>query len=150
MAAWSTFSRCGCCWSRAPPPSPRFGRSEDDIAAIRACAERAEAEIGKPELMPALDAELHERIVLASGNPLLVHLHAATSALGAESRSYTTRLPGVLDDTIAEHGEIVAAIAAGDDEGARLAMETHLRRVRDIALAHAAHAEGSRAVGTGA
>ncbi len=123
---------------------------EDDIAAIRACAERAEAEIGKPELMPALDAELHERIVLASGNPLLVHLHAATSALGAESRSYTTRLPGVLDDTIAEHGEIVAAIAAGDDEGARLAMETHLRRVRDIALAHAAHAEGSRAVGTGA
>jgi DNA-binding FadR family transcriptional regulator len=125
--------------------------SEDDIAAIQDCAERAEAEIGKPELMPALDAELHERIVLASGNPLLEHLHAATSALGVESRSYTTRLPGVLDETIAEHGEIVAAIVAGDEDRARLAMEAHLRRVRYIALAHAAPAGGgSRAVGTGA
>ena len=103
--------------------------SEDDIAAIRACADRAQAEIAKPELMPALDAELHERIVSASGNPLLEHLHAATSALGAESRSYTTRLPGVLDDTIAEHADIVAAIVAGDEEGARLAMEAHLRRI---------------------
>jgi GntR family transcriptional regulator, transcriptional repressor for pyruvate dehydrogenase complex len=125
--------------------------SEDDIAAIRDCAERAEAEIGKPELMRALDTELHERIVLASGNPLLEHLHAATSALGAESRSYTTRLPGVLDETIAEHGEIVAAISAGDEDRARLAMEAHLQRVRDIALAHAAPAGGgSRAVGTSA
>ena len=126
--------------------------SEDDIAAIRDCAARAEAEaVGDAEAMLRLDTELHERIVLASGNPLLEHLHAATSALGVESRSYTTRLPGVLDETIAEHGEIVAAIAAGDEDRARLAMEAHLQRVRDIALAHAAPVGGgSRAVGTSA
>ena len=109
--------------------------SEDDIAAIRDCAERAEAEIGKPELMPALDTELHERIVEASANPLLQHLWAATSALGAESRSYTVRLPGVRPRTITEHRAIVDAIAAGDPGRAQAAMTEHISRIRDAALA---------------
>ena len=69
--------------------------------------------------MLRLDMELHERIVEASGNPLLEHLWAATSALGAESRSYTVRLPGVRPQTITEHRAIVEAIAAGDARGRR-------------------------------
>jgi DNA-binding FadR family transcriptional regulator len=64
--------------------------------------------------MLRLDTELHERIVRASANPLLEHLWAATSALGAESRAYTARLPGILGETIAEHQAIVDAIAMGD------------------------------------
>ena len=84
--------------------------------------------------MLRLDTELHEQIVEASGNPLLQHLWAATSALGAESRSYTVRLPGVRPQTITEHRAIVEAIAARDGAAAQAAMAAHIARIRDKAL----------------
>ena len=84
------------------------------------------------------------RIVRASANPLLEHLWAATTALGAESRAYTGRLPGVREATIGEHAAIVEAIAAGDADAARVAMAGHITRIRDAALAPA-QASGSPA-----
>ena len=113
--------------------------NEDQVAGLRDCAARTEAEaLTDAEAMLRLDMELHERIVDASGNPLLQHLAAATSALGAESRSYTVRLPGVRPQTIVEHHAIVEAIAAGDPAAARAAMTAHITRIRDAALtAHA-------------
>jgi DNA-binding FadR family transcriptional regulator len=59
------------------------------------------------------------------------------SALGRQSRVYTSELPGVLERTLAEHAAIVDAIARGDAAAARAAMEAHIARVRDIALAPA-------------
>ena len=94
--------------------------------------------------MLRLDTELHERIVRAAANPLLEHLWAATTALGAESRAYTARLPGVLEQTVGEHAAIVEAIAIGDADDARARMAAHIRRIRDAALAPA-QASGSRA-----
>jgi GntR family transcriptional regulator, transcriptional repressor for pyruvate dehydrogenase complex len=110
--------------------------TEEQIAALRDCAERAEAEaIEDADAMLRLDTELHERIVEASANPLLQHLWAATSALGAESRAYTVRLPGVRPQTITEHHAIVDAIAAGDPAAAEAAMAAHIARIRDAAIA---------------
>jgi GntR family transcriptional regulator, transcriptional repressor for pyruvate dehydrogenase complex len=108
------------------------------LTALRECAARARAEtLDDPEAMLRLDTELHERIVRASANPLLEHLWAATSALGAESRAYTARLPGILRQTIAEHQAIVDAIATGDADAAQTAMASHIERIRDTALAPA-------------
>jgi len=110
--------------------------SEEQVAGMRDCAARAEAEaVEDAEAMLRLDTELHERIVEASGNPLLQHLWAATSALGAESRAYTVRIPGVRPQTITEHHAIVEAIAAKDAAGARAAMTAHIARIRAAALA---------------
>jgi GntR family transcriptional regulator, transcriptional repressor for pyruvate dehydrogenase complex len=110
----------------------------EDVAGLRDCAARLEREAPlNPEAVVDLDIELHERIVRASGNPLLRHLLAAISALGAQSRSYTARLPGVVEPTFAEHSAIVEAIAAGDAAAARAGMEAHITRIRDIALAPA-------------
>jgi len=110
--------------------------SEEQVAGQRDCAARAEAEaVENAEAMLLLDTELHERIVEASGNPLLQHLWAATSALGAESRAYTVRLPGVRPQTITEHHAIVDAIAARDAAAAEAAMTEHITRIRDAALA---------------
>jgi len=110
--------------------------SEEQVAGLRDCAARAEAEaVENAEAMLLLDTELHERIVEASGNPLLQHLWAATSALGAESRAYTVRLPGVRPQTITEHHAIVDAIAARDAAAAEAAMTEHITRIRDAALA---------------
>jgi len=112
-----------------------------DVAALRECIARAQAEdTANADALLELDTELHERIVRAAGNPLLEHLLTAISALGRQSRSYTARLPGVLDSTIAEHEAIVDAIAAGDAAAARAAMEAHIARIRDVALAPAAAA----------
>ena len=107
----------------------------DAVRELRDCAARAANAIDDPDAMLRLDTELHERIVRASANPLLEHLWAATTALGAESRDYTTRLPGVLDQTIVEHAVIVDAIATGDADAARAAMAAHIDRIRDAALA---------------
>jgi GntR family transcriptional repressor for pyruvate dehydrogenase complex len=110
--------------------------SAEQVAGLRDCAARAEAEaIDDAEAMLRLDTELHERIVESSGNPLLQHLWAATSALGAESRAYTVRIPGVRPQTITEHHAIVAAIAARDAAAAHAAMTAHISRIRAAALA---------------
>jgi DNA-binding FadR family transcriptional regulator len=110
--------------------------SDEQIAALRDCAARADAEaVGDDEAMLRLDTELHELIVEASGNPLLQHLWAAISALGRESRAYTVRLPGVQPQTITEHWAIVDAIAAHDAPAAETAMAAHITRIRDAALA---------------
>ena len=110
--------------------------TEEQIDGLRECADRAEdATAEAPAAMLRLDTELHERIVKASGNPLLEHLWAATSALGVESRGYTVRLPGVVAHTIAEHQAIVDAIASRDPAAAEAAMVAHIRRIRDAALA---------------
>jgi DNA-binding FadR family transcriptional regulator len=111
----------------------------EQIEAIRDCAARAEADaVDDADAMLRLDTELHERIVEASGNPLLQHLWAATSALGAESRAYTVRLPGVRPRTITEHHAVIDAIAAGDGPAAAAAMTAHITRIRDTALARSA------------
>ena len=118
--------------------------TSEEVGGLRDCAARAENAVDDPDAMLRLDTELHERIVRASGNPLLEHLLAATGALGAESRAYTARLPGVLGETIGEHAAIVEAIASGDAEAARAGMAAHIHRIRDAALAHA-EATGSPA-----
>ncbi len=120
--------------------------TSEEVNGLRDCAARAENAAHDPDAMLQLDTELHERIVRASGNPLLEHLWAATAALGAESRAYTARLPGLLDATIGEHAAIVEAIAAGDADAARAGMAAHIQRIRDTALAPApAQVSGSRA-----
>ncbi len=107
----------------------------DQIAGLRDCARRAEQEAAvDADAMVRLDAELHERIVEASGNPLLQHLWSATKALGVESRRYTVRLPEVPPHTVTEHVAIAEAVAGGDAAAARAAMEAHITRVRDAAL----------------
>lgn len=109
----------------------------DAVGELHDCAARAENAVHDPDAMLRLDTELHERIVRASANPLLEHLWAATTALGAESRAYTARLPGVLAKTISEHAAIVEAIASGDADAARARMTAHIHRIRDAALASA-------------
>lgn len=115
----------------------------EDVAALRDCAERAEAEARDDTgALLELDTELHDLIVRAARNPLLEHLLAAMSALGRQSRAYTTGLPGMVERTLGEHAAIVDAIAAGDPAAARAAMEAHISRIRDAALSPAPEPAG--------
>ena len=76
--------------------------------------------------------DLHARIAEATGNPaLVVHLTLVNQELRL-LRTRSGEVPARAEHAVAEHAEIVAAVRAGDADGAAAAMEAHLRS----ALAH--------------
>jgi DNA-binding FadR family transcriptional regulator len=76
--------------------------------------------------------DLHARIAEATGNlALVVHLTLVNQELRL-LRTRSGELPARAEHAVAEHAEIVAAVRAGDADGAAAAMEAHLRS----ALAH--------------
>jgi DNA-binding GntR family transcriptional regulator len=74
------------------------------------------------------DRDFHAAIAAASGNPVL-----ATTIGDLRKRTAMFRLgrlPERVDQVCDEHLAIVEALAAGDGEGARTAMQTHIDNVR--------------------
>ena len=77
--------------------------------------------------------DLHARLAEATANPALA---AHLTLVNQELRLLRTRsgeVPARAEHAVAEHAEIVAAVRAGDADGAASAMDAHLRS----ALAHA-------------
>ena len=77
--------------------------------------------------------DLHARLAEATGNPALA---AHLTLVNEELRLLRTRsgeVPARAEHAVAEHAAIVAAVRAGDADGAAAAMEAHLRS----ALTHA-------------
>ena len=74
------------------------------------------------------DRDFHAAIAAASGNPVL-----ATTIGDLRKRTAMFRLgrlPERVDQVCDEHLAIVEALAAGDGEAARMAMQTHIDNVR--------------------
>ncbi|WAC58057.1 GntR family transcriptional regulator [Gordonia sp. SL306] len=80
-----------------------------------------------------LDAEFHQLIVTAGDNPLLADFFVG---LGERHRRMTTasvhRDTGVAARILSDHGELLAAIEAGDAEAFATALAAHLAAVHDI------------------
>ena len=92
------------------------------------------ANLGDPEALARANRRFHKQIHLASHNRYLVQqldlVHRsmallATTSLAAEGRGAAA---------LAEHEAIVAAIAAGDGEGAYVALRTHISRAFETRL----------------
>lgn len=103
--------------------------TEEEIAALRACAREGAEHRDDHERLLALDLRLHRRIADAARNRLLLTFFNSLTGLGVESRAVTVELPGVAEHTGEDHARIVDAIAAHDPEAARCAMREHLERV---------------------
>jgi GntR family transcriptional regulator, transcriptional repressor for pyruvate dehydrogenase complex len=71
----------------------------------------------------------------AAGNPFLTRVSASLYVLGMEYRRIASETPGVLRQSLADHEQIVAALAARDPEAAANALETHLRNVQRSTVA---------------
>ncbi|MDT0181792.1 GntR family transcriptional regulator [Microbacterium sp. ARD31] len=84
------------------------------------------------------DRRFHRTIVAAGGNPFIEQAYEALGGQYQRFRLFTGT--GVTDaaPTMAEHGAVRDAIAAGDADGAAEAMRAHLRGVRERALAELA------------
>jgi DNA-binding FadR family transcriptional regulator len=87
------------------------------------------------ELLIDVDRQFHSRIAAASGNPALA---ALTDMLGGQTApARTLRLvvhASTATSALAEHDEIIAALAAGDAERARVRAAVHVLNLEDWLL----------------
>lgn len=78
------------------------------------------------------DATLHRTIYEVSGNQVLAREISALEAHINYIRGYSQRRAGDhIRRSHAEHGLLIEALAAGDPDAARQAMETHINQARD-------------------
>jgi GntR family transcriptional regulator, transcriptional repressor for pyruvate dehydrogenase complex len=110
--------------------------STDDVQELRALVARmGEAGNDVPAYVDA-DTEFHLRLAQAGGNAVLASL---ISNIGSLTRVWATRVlehAGETASSLAMHAPIIDAVAAGDIEAARCAMEAHMERA--ITRLHAA------------
>lgn len=119
----------------------------DAVAAVRTAHEQylAAAESGEIALdeLVELDIAFHNAIGAASGNRLAADLLRDLNDYLHESRRLAFQPRGRPAASAREHAAIVAAIEAGDPEGARRAAAAHVEAVREL-LAKAGHRRGTR------
>jgi GntR family transcriptional repressor for pyruvate dehydrogenase complex len=102
----------------------------DDINAIRRCIHRTQEWQGDLDHLVKLDEEMHDLVVQATHNGIMVNVLSSIRLLAHQSRRITVRTPGIAQHTIADHIRIGQAIADRDSDGARAAMYEHLGSIR--------------------
>jgi GntR family transcriptional repressor for pyruvate dehydrogenase complex len=97
------------------------------LAALRRCIEDAAG--GDDDAFMRADLELHGLIARAASNSILSRVIESVGGLGVASRRRTNTLPGMRQQSTADHEEIVAALEARDAARAAAAMLRHLENV---------------------
>jgi DNA-binding GntR family transcriptional regulator len=87
----------------------------------------------------ATNFAIHEMIIALAGNRWLASVIGDLRKIVKLARLQQLHAPGRLDQSLAEHLAVFAALKARDAEGAEAAMRTHLQRqrgaLRELALA---------------
>lgn len=79
------------------------------------------------------DLAFHDVILHTSGNVFLAVMFEPLGRVLAARRAETSRVPQIQVNAIREHEGIVTALASGDPEGSRLAMDSHMSQtMRDL------------------
>lgn len=99
------------------------------IARMTACVENMRVALQNQDMlgMATADAQFHDRLFELCGNPVLAGMYRPVRDLMVESQ----RLPMIrwtrLEETVREHEDLLAKIAAKDAIAAELAMKHHIR-----------------------
>jgi DNA-binding FadR family transcriptional regulator len=104
----------------------------DDVARLRATVEEQRLCLGQADRFMAADMRLHTQIAAISGNPIFV---SVSEAMLGWLKAYHVELliwSGKETFTLAEHEDIIAAIAAHDADAAETALVRHLERSRSL------------------
>ena len=102
--------------------------SEAEIATLQATLQRQRDCLGKPDAFIDADMRLHTQIAAITGNPIY---EAVSEAMLSWLKEYHTEMliwSGREKVTLAEHEEIIRAVAARDPDQAVAAMAKHLDR----------------------
>lgn len=153
-------------WMAAAPPDPEFlivlleARMIFEPAAARLAAQRATpaqivaVETAYREMAAALpddlesccrhDLALHEGIIVASGNPLLIRLAMTIRTALLSLIQISSDARESYENSLAEHRAVVVAIRQRDPDGADQAMQRLLKgTARDLTPALELHAAGA-------
>lgn len=103
---------------------------ETALGHLRACMARGNRAQRRHEEFLAVDEEFHGIIVAATGNPFLSRVANSFQELGKASRKITVTLPGVTQQSHADHAQIMEALEGHDPQAARESMTSHLRNVQ--------------------
>ena len=109
-------------------------RTEADLARLRATVARMGDAHERDDVQgfSAADIDFHHEVMLAAGNPFLGALLQPVMALLQQVR-VTTSVTGEMRVTaIAAHGEILDAIAAGQERRARESMSEHMAHTHRV------------------
>lgn len=117
-------------------------RSEGDLQRLRRLVSDQDAARAEPRRFLSYDGDFHREIAAIGANPIFSALVEATFRWLADFHVSAVRVPGLEDLTLDEHRQILAAIEAGDAEGAAAAMTGHLNRANDLYRQH--HLEDRR------
>jgi len=105
--------------------------TEEDLAELQsnlAAQDRAQAG-GDAETFDRLDEALHRRLCELSGHESAWDLSRRANGHLDRVRRLSLPEPGYLGEMVAEHREVVAAVAQGDPDAAEAALRHHLRMV---------------------
>ncbi|HEX9464028.1 MAG TPA: GntR family transcriptional regulator [Alphaproteobacteria bacterium] len=111
----------------------------DELAEIRARHYQMLAHHARRDLLPYFKANqaIHQAIVDASGNPVLVQTYANLSGRIRRARYAANLNPARWDEAVAEHELILKALMARDGAGLARLMRTHLdNKSHSLAKSH--------------
>jgi GntR family transcriptional repressor for pyruvate dehydrogenase complex len=108
---------------------------DEDVAALFALVEAAEADPNDAALIEDIDARLHRLVAEIAGNRLAASFTAwIADVVQPRLRAYVE--PAVVEAIVAEqHRDLVTAISRGDPIAAERAMREHLVYLRDLVSA---------------
>jgi DNA-binding FadR family transcriptional regulator len=107
-------------------------RSGADLDRLREIlADQADAVADRARFR-SLDGRFHREIAAVAGNPIFTALIDALFRWLADFHADLVSVPGLEALTLAEHHQILDAIARGDAEAAGTAMADHLMRANDL------------------
>ncbi|WP_298591500.1 GntR family transcriptional regulator [uncultured Kocuria sp.] len=106
----------------------------DDIASLEALLERNAALVHFAEDAMQVGGDIHARINTIAGNSWAIRFHEQIGNQMQRYRAYTNRTQERRDTALAEHRQLVAAIAAGDPTHARDLAFDHVLGARDEAI----------------
>ncbi|MFN8505438.1 FadR/GntR family transcriptional regulator [Kouleothrix sp.] len=112
--------------------------SPAQLEQVNSCLRAMQASPDQPDLLVALDVELHQLIAEAAGNAFMNRFMASIRHLSQRSRARTIQIDAIRLQAQRDHSLIVAAINAHDAGAARAAMRQHLTQIEQGLRAAAA------------
>jgi GntR family transcriptional regulator, transcriptional repressor for pyruvate dehydrogenase complex len=104
--------------------------SDEELQALDECMQKIKSAVEDPASFLEADLELHQKITQAARNQILARFMTSLTRLGLASRTRTVALPGVREQTVEDHQEIVDALQRRDAPASSRAMQKHMENVR--------------------
>jgi GntR family transcriptional regulator, transcriptional repressor for pyruvate dehydrogenase complex len=114
-----------------------------DADALDALIARQEAALADPVAYREVDTRFHRLLAELSGNPFLSRAAESMNVLGLEFRKTASETAEVISGSVRDHKRVVAALRAGDADGARAAMRDHMEHVLTTTRKAERHQEAS-------